>query len=141
MTLKNFISKKLISVDMDDELTKVKALFNKHPIHHLLVTENKALVGIITDRDLYMHLSPNIGTRKETHADAALLRQRAHQIMSKKTITASPTMGIYEAILKFHDHHISCLPIVDEKNIPIGIITWRDILAILAKQYRQKAKK
>jgi len=141
MALKNFISKKLISVDMDDELTKVKAVFSEHNIHHLLVTEDKILVGIITDRDLYMHLSPNIGTRKETHADAALLRQRAHQIMSRNLITASPSMGIYDAILKFHDHHISCIPIVDENNAPIGIITWRDIVAILAKQYRQKSKK
>lgn len=141
MILEKFTSKTLISVNMDDELTKVRALFNEHPIHHILVTENKVLVGIITDRDLYMHLSPNIGTRKETHADSALLRQRAHQIMSRKLISADPTMGIYDAILKFHDHHISCLPIVDNNNIPLGIITWRDILAILAKQYRQKHKK
>jgi len=40
----------------------------------------------------------------------------------------------------FHDNHISCLPIVDEDNKPIGIITWRDIIKIIALQYRQKLK-
>ncbi len=140
MSLKNIMSQNLITVEMDDDLNKVQDLFNQHNIHHILVTDAKKLVGVLTDCDLYKHLSPNIGTRKETHADISLLHQKAHQIMCRKLITASSSMGIYDAILKLHDHHISCLPIIDSDNKPIGIITWRDILAIIAKQHRQRMK-
>jgi acetoin utilization protein AcuB len=104
------------------------------------VTEEKKLVGIITDRDLYKHLSPNIGTRKESHADIALLRQKAHQIMSRTLITATPEMTIKEAVIIFDNNHISCLPITNDNNEPIGIITWRDILAILALSYKKSKK-
>ena len=138
MSLSAFMTKNPLSVDLDDELSKVQELFNQHPIHHVLVTEKKVLVGVITVADLHKHLSPNIGTRKETHADASLLRQKAHQIMDHNVVTGTPTMSIFDAVLKFDDHKLTCLPIVDEKNHPIGIITWRDIIAILAKQHRQK---
>jgi len=141
MSLENLMSKDLLAVELDDELSKVQDIFNNHNIHHVLVTDEGVLVGTITVADLHKHLSPNIGTRKETHADASLLRQKAHQIMDRKLVTASVNMSIYDAVLKFDDHKLTCLPIVDENNKPIGIITWRDILAILAKQHRQKMKK
>jgi acetoin utilization protein AcuB len=140
MALATIMSKNLIYVDMDDDLGKVKSLFEQHNIHHILVTEEKKLVGIITDRDLYKHLSPNIGTRKESHADIALLRQKAHQIMSRTLITATPEMTIKEAVIIFDNNHISCLPITNDNNEPIGIITWRDILAILALSYKKSKK-
>jgi len=141
MALENLMSTNLLSVDLDDELAKVQEIFNQHNIHHVLVTDRGVLVGTIILADLNKHLSPNIGTRRETHADTSLLRQKAHQIMSRELVTAPPSMGIYDAVLKFDDNKLTCLPIVDEKNKPIGIITWRDILAILAQQYRAKIKK
>ena len=140
MSLKNLMSTNIISVRMDDDLNKVRDLFKAHNIHHILVTDKDTLVGVLTATDLYKHLSPNIGTHKETQADISLLHQKAHQIMSHELFTATPSMGIYDAILKFHDHHLSCLPIVDEENKPIGILTWRDIIAIVAKHHRQKQK-
>jgi acetoin utilization protein AcuB len=141
MAIKNLMSKNILSVDLDDELNKVQEIFIVHNIHHVLVTDKGKLVGTITLSELNKHLSPNLGTRKETHADISLLRQKAHQIMNRKLVTAPPTTGIYDAVLKFDDHKLTCLPIVDAKNKPVGIITWRDILAILAKQHRLRMKK
>ena len=141
MSLQHLMSSNLLCVDMDDDLEKAQEIFTKHGIHHLLVTEKKNLVGVLTISDLYKHLSPNIGTRKETQADISLLHQKAHQIMSRNLITATPDMSIYDAILKFHDHKVSCLPIVDGTGTAVGILTWRDILAILAKQHRQRLNK
>jgi acetoin utilization protein AcuB len=140
MAIASFMTSNPMMVDMDDELSKVKKIFVQHHIHHLLVTDQKKLVGVLTDRDLYKHLSPNVGTAKETHNDIVLLHKRAHQIMARDPIVASQDLTINEAVLMFHDHHISCLPIVDDAMIPIGILTWRDIIAILAKQYRRKLK-
>ena len=60
--------------------------------------------------------------------------------MARDLITATEDLAINEAVLLFYDHNISCLPIVDEKNQPIGIVTWRDIIKVLALQYRRKTK-
>ncbi len=141
MSLETLMSTELLYIDMDDTLETAEKIFDEHGIHHLLVTENKKLVGVITVADLYKHLSPNVGTRKETQADISLLHQKAHQIMSRNLTTAKPDMGIYDAVLKFSDNKVSCLPIVDDEGKPVGILTWRDILSILAAQYRQRIAK
>ncbi|NQY64262.1 MAG: CBS domain-containing protein [Alteromonadaceae bacterium] len=138
MSISNFMSSNLISLELDDDLNKVKAIFDSKKIHHILVLDNKELVGVVTDRDLYKHLSPAIGTNKETFSDSMLLHKKVHQIMSRNLITAPADISVNKAVLLIHDNHISCLPIVDKNSHPIGIITWRDILKLLALKYRKK---
>jgi len=123
---------------MDDDLSKVRDMFTQHNIHHLVVTDQHKIAGVLTDRDLYKHLSPTAGTAKETYTDITQLHKKAHLIMAREPVVASEDISINEAVLMFYDHHISCLPIVDQQMRPIGILTWHDIIAIFAKQYRQK---
>ncbi|MEW6981635.1 CBS domain-containing protein [Colwelliaceae bacterium 6471] len=138
MSVEKIMSRKVITLDIDDNLNSAKDIFDAHKIHHILITDNKALVGIVTDRDLYKHLSPAIGTRKETSHDTMLLQKKINLVMSKTPITSNKHISLNEAVLLFHDNHISCLPIVNELNQAIGVITWRDIIKILANNYRQK---
>lgn len=139
MKIENLMSKKLITLSMDATLSKAKEIFENKNIHHLLITDDDGLLaGVITDRDLYKHLSPTIGTNQETHRDTALMQKKLHQIMARNLITSQAQQSLNEAVLLFYDNHISCLPIIDEQNKAIGIITWRDILKVLALQYRKK---
>lgn len=138
MAIEQIMSKKLITLMIDDDLEKAKDLFENNNIHHILILDNKKLVGVITDRDLYKHLSPAIGTAKETHKDTALLQKKIHLIMNRNLITARKEISINKAVLLFNDNHISCLPIIDKNFAVVGIITWRDILKTVAQQYLKK---
>ena len=138
MNISAIMSTKLITLTMDDSLADAKTLFEQHPIHHILIIDDKkALVGVLTDRDLYLHLSPTIGTAKETHQDLQMMKKKVHQIMTRDIITASSTLTVKEALLLLDDHHISCLPIIDSNKL-VGIISWRDIISVLADIYRQQ---
>lgn len=138
MAISQIMRRNLITLDMDDTLSDAKGLFEHHDMHHILITEEGKLTGVITDRDLLQHLSPTIGTRKETPQDTFILNKKVHLIMSRDIIKASADITLNEAVLIFYDHQISCIPVVDEKNHPIGIITWRDIIKVIAVQYRKK---
>lgn len=138
MSVSSFMTREIISLDIDDDLTKAKNVFDNNNLHHILINNGKELAGIITDRDLHKHLSPRIGTNKETPRDTSLLKKKIHLIMSREVVTATTRTTLNEAVLLFYDNHISCLPIVDENFHAIGIITWRDIIKIIALQYRQK---
>jgi acetoin utilization protein AcuB len=139
MKIAKLMTKKLITLYLDDDLNKARALFNEHKIHHILIlNDDDTLAGIITDRDLFMHLSPTVGTSKESHKDVSLLQKKIHQIMARDLVVASAEFSLHEAVLLFHDNHISCLPIIDQYNKVVGIITWRDILKVIALQYRKK---
>ncbi|GAB3011931.1 CBS domain-containing protein [Bowmanella dokdonensis] len=126
------MTKRVVSVAPDTGLAEVKRLFDAARFHHLLVVENKQLVGILSDRDLFRALSPNLGTAAETRRDTATLNKKVHQIMSRQLWVLYPQNDIYDAINLFHSQKISCIPVVDENRTPMGIISWRDIIKLLA---------
>ena len=55
------------------------------------------------------------------------LERKVHQIMSRDVITLKVTDTMVRAIGLFNQHKISCLPVIDEFDKPVGIVSWRDI--------------
>ena len=138
MNVDKIMTKKIVTVEMDDSLSLLKEIFDNVHFHHLLVVEAGKLHGVISDRDLLKVLSPNIGTMAETTKDLASLNKKAHQIMSRQPITLTEGSNIYDAITIFMEQSISCIPVVNPENKPVGIISWRDILRVITAK-RQKA--
>jgi acetoin utilization protein AcuB len=131
MSVQQIMTKKIVTVEMDDSLALVKDIFDNLKFHHVLVIESMKLVGIVSDRDLLKALSPDIGTISETFKDKTTLNKRVHQIMSRNPITLHPDASISDAVNLFNMHKISCIPIVDLNSRPMGIVSWRDILKAL----------
>jgi CBS-domain-containing membrane protein len=67
---------------------------------------------VVSDRDLFKALSPNIGTNIETYKDTATLNKRVHQIMSRKPKILREDATVDAAIDLFNEHAISCIPIL-----------------------------
>lgn len=132
------MSTALVTVNIDDTLLTVKEIFEHFEFHHLLVLENEGLVGIISDRDLLAALSPAIGTPAETSRDLALLSKRAHQICTRNPVVVKQKDSVMSAIDIFNDENVSCVPVVDNNNRPVGILTLRDILMHLAELHKNK---
>jgi acetoin utilization protein AcuB len=131
--LGQIMTRRIVTVSMDDSLRKVRELFDTHGFHHLLVVERGKLIGVISDRDLLRSLSPFLGHEfSERPQDAATLNKRVHQIMTRRLVTGSEQTPVVEAMRMILDHQVSCLPVVDACGQPIGIVTWRDLLNALA---------
>jgi acetoin utilization protein AcuB len=132
MAMSDIMTTRVVTVEMDDRLEVVKDIFDTMSFHHLLVVdEHKKLSGVVSDRDLLRALSPYVGSAAETARDLATLNKRVHQIMSRRPITLRPQSGISEAVNLLLTHRISCIPIVDDENKPVGIVSWRDIVKSL----------
>ena len=138
MSLQRLMSKVVATVSMDDRLSVVKAKLDKTGYHHFLVLNEGTLFGIISDRDFLRAISPNLGTTVETTRDLATLDKRVHQIMTRDPISLTLDNSVYDAIKLFNHANISCIPIVDHANKPIGIITWRDILKSIELKHENK---
>ena len=54
------------SVDVDAPLHLVKEFMIEHQIRHIPVTENKQLVGVVTDRDIKLFLGPDFDYPRES---------------------------------------------------------------------------
>jgi acetoin utilization protein AcuB len=136
MKVDQIMTTKIVTVEMDDSLSVVRDIFAHAPFHHLLVVDAGKLYGIISDRDLFKALSPALGTAAETAKDSACLHKKAHQIMSRNPITLAVGANIYTAIDIFVNKAISCIPVLDAGNKPVGIISWRDILKAMAARHK-----
>lgn len=129
MKIENFMTSEVISVDLDDRLALVQELFNKNKFHHLLVVDStNKLVAVISERDLLKAISPNINLPSATAKDIATLNKRVHQVVSRKLTKIYQFSSLAAAVKLFKEEKVSCLPVVNNDNVPVGIITWRDIL-------------
>jgi len=138
------MSIKVVTVSPDDSLQVVRRLFDAHRFHHLVVAERGKAQGVISHRDLLKHLSPFVGTLSEKTRDTWTLDKRVHQVMSRSIVWADPDTPITEVSLMMAANRISCLPILDDKGRPIGIVTAFDVLRwvadILHPEFREQAE-
>lgn len=128
MQIASIMTSRVATVELDDTLRTINGIFYSAKFHHILVVENKKLIGIISDRDLFKASSPFVKTPAERPQDLARLTRKAHQIMSRELITASRDTTIAEAVQLLLDNDVSCLPVVTSDNQIEGIVTWKDLI-------------
>ena len=124
----------VISVRPNDTLDKINALMHKHKIHHVIVIdENKLIAGIVSDRDILSAISPFLGTSVENKLDRSTLEKTAWQLMKPNPVVARVSNTIPEAANLLIQSNISCLPIIDVSGALVGMLSWKDILRVIAK--------
>lgn len=129
MKIEEIMSEEVTCIDLDDRLSVVRELFIKHKFHHLMVTDNKnQLIAVISERDYLKATNSNLELPAASEKDLAMLNKRVHQIVSKKLVAIKQFSPFSEAIKTFHDTGMSCLPVINSNNQPVGVITSRDII-------------
>ena len=118
------VTRKVMTVEMEDSLLAIREIFENVEFHHLLVMDGQKLVGVISDRDLLGALPPF----SEKGCDAVALNKKAHQIMSRILITVDAKTSIEKAGNLLLENNISCLPVISSQGVVEGILTWKDIL-------------
>ena len=114
MLVSNRMTKDPITVTPDDFLINAKEKMEYGKFHRLPVMSDGRLVGIITDRDLRVH----VGYLAKTKVNGA---------MTEKALTVKPSATLEEAAWLFLKHQIGGLPVIDNGNL-VGMITSNDVL-------------
>ncbi len=134
------MSRRVITVSPDQDLIAVRKLFDQHKFHHLVVMDDRRVLGVISDRDLLRETSPFIDTLSERPQDLATLRKRVHQIMSRKLVVARRDDSVTSAAAAMLAHAVSCLPVVTPEGRIEGIVSSKDLLRALVEQGLSAAK-
>jgi len=134
MRLKSVMKSEVIRAGMDATLSEAITICFQQRIRHLPVVDSDGqLTGLVTDRDMRFYISHRLGTIMENNSDRETLRHHLHVIMVRRPITGRPDMPIDEAARLMVDNHIGCLPVVDTKNLLLGIVTAGDFLRLIAQ--------
>ena len=131
MLVGNWMTKDVISVDVNDSMQDAAKLIRGHKIKHLPVMENGKLVGIVTDRDLKRASASDV-TTLEIHELLFLISEiKIGDIMTKDPITIPLDCTIDEAAQILLEHKLSGAPVVDDEGQVAGVITQTDIFRVL----------
>ncbi len=127
MLVRNHMSKPAVTIASDADYKAALKLMQENALHHLPVVDAEGnLVGMAAERDLllaashYLHSAVEIG-----------------DIMHRGVVTVPPEMPVSEAASLMIDKRIGGLPVVDEGEGLIGIITETDIFKALVKSLDQ----
>jgi CBS domain-containing protein len=130
MYVKELMSRKVVTVSRNDDLRMVDDLMAERHIRHIPVLEDHALVGMVSQRDLFKAgMSSTMGYGQKGQR-AFLHTVRAKEIMTHPVITISSDTPVSEAADLMITKGIGCLPVI-EANTLVGIVTKTDLLGHL----------
>ena len=125
--------RELITVDENDQLLEAIKKLAKYKIGAIpVINSNKKLTGIISERDIVKELAKN------EDMDYSILF--VHQLMTKKVICCESDVlsdKLMELMTKNKVRHI---PIVDNSNHPIGIVSIGDVVNRLIEKIEYENK-
>lgn len=125
MQLKDLMVTDLEYVSVNDNLYEAACLMRDHNIGLLpVVDEERKLVGVVTDRDLVIR---GIAERRPNSLEIG-------KVMSSVLVKASPETTVEEAIQLMQDAQVRRLPIVNEDDQLVGIVSLGDIALKNPKQ-------
>lgn len=127
MLVKDWMSRKVVTVNVNDSMQHGINLLMEHNISMMPVMEDGRLVGIVTDRDL-KRASPSDAVMLDIQRILYLLSKlEVGAIMSRYPITLSPDHTMEEAAEIMLSKKISGAPVLDENKNIVGMITKSDI--------------
>ena len=116
------------TLSLDSSLREAQQLFERMRFHHVVIRERQKIVGVISDRDILKAISPFLGNPMERSQDRGTLSRRIHQIMKRALVTIGPHATAGEAAQTMLRETVSCLPVVDDDQQILGIVTVRDFV-------------
>ena len=129
MKVFDVMSKDPLTVSPSDTVGKAEDLMYENHYRQLPVVENKQLIGIVSDRDIRSFLAQSSLLEPEERARA--LRTKVTNIMTSKPLTVSPDDDLREAVELLIEEKIGGIPVMDESQGLMGIVTYVDVLRFL----------
>jgi acetoin utilization protein AcuB len=130
------MTKDPLTVTPTETIGQADELMNTNKIRQLPVVQGKDLVGIVTDRDIRSFLSGSLLEGVAAREEA--LNTKLREIMTTEPMTLSPDDDLQEAVEIMIDEKIGGIPVVDETEGVVGIVTYVDILRCFLNRLQEE---
>ena len=131
MLVKNWMSKEVVTVHVNDTMQDAVKLQRERGIRMLPVMEQGELVGIVTDRDM-KRASASDATTLDVHELIHLVSTiKIKHIMTKNPITVPFDFTVEETAEVLLKNKISGVPVLNHDKEIVGTITQTDLFKVL----------
>jgi len=134
LELKEIMSTKVVSISETAPFSEVEEKIREYHIRHLPIVDAKEkLVGLISQRDFFKIATIHKTPEGEVYDKDTLDRFILKDVMATERTPLRPTDKISDAIKVMVDLKYGAIPIVDDENKLVGIVSEIDILRYVAK--------
>ncbi|MGI9519203.1 MAG: CBS domain-containing protein [Pirellulaceae bacterium] len=126
MILKDLLrdSGEVFTLTVNDRIRDAMEIMHRQSVGSVVITDEDKVVGIITDRDVALGVT----------LGAATAESFVGEVMSREVHTIDQSASMFDAARKFREARVQRLPVVDEKDQLVGLISSDDMTAVLARE-------
>jgi len=130
------MTKKLVTLTINDDLYTAEKLFRKHHIRHIPIVNGEHIIGMLSLTDLErISFLDSYDRSHEENVDNVIYQMLSiEQLMVKNPIKVNSNITIKSVAEILSKNEFHALPVV-ENDILVGIVTTTDLLLYLLKQY------
>jgi len=131
MLVCDWMSKNVVTLTEDTSMIKAARIMKERKVRRLPVVDAKGrLSGIVSERDI-KGASPSQATSLDVYELTHLLSEiKIKDIMTATPLRIRPTDTVERAAQILRDNKVGGLPVVDDKDLVVGIITDTDIFRL-----------
>lgn len=128
MRVREFMTTNVITVSSDTSVVDAEKFMKLHKVRRLPVMDKGQLVGVVSDRRV-AQASPSAATSlSRWEINALMSKLSVNEIMKVDIVTVTPDTTAEAALDMAQENGVGALPIVDEKQRLVGIVTTNDFV-------------
>ncbi len=125
MKVKDAMHRHAFSVHPNASISAISETMRIHDVGAIPIVEDDRLAGIITDRDIVIRAFFNGRNPSEL---------KARDIMTKRVISCRDNENLQNAVQMMEKNKIRRLPVVDENDLLIGMLSLGDVAHVASSQ-------
>ncbi|HMT95292.1 MAG TPA: CBS domain-containing protein [Ferruginibacter sp.] len=122
------MAEKLIVADAHNSFTQIMDFFTRSKIHHLPITQNNKIIGIVSLSDIIRYLGRVLEEGKTTSISEISNSFSLDAVMTKNPYCLKTTDTIESAFEEISKGGFHALPIIQEDETLVGIVTAIDLV-------------
>jgi len=118
-------SERLAVIDAGASIRDAAGLMTQPATDLIIVCQGGAVTGVVTKTDIVLHISRNPGADLGAPVDS---------IMRRDVTTCRPSDPLDDVLQAMKENGFHRIPVVDDKQSPVGIVYVRDALQCLLEE-------
>ncbi len=126
LTVEDVMTPNPVTLGPGDTIAEADDIMDEHGFRQIPVVSKKELVGIISDRDIRSFLSGRQFGAPDERERA--MNTKIAAVMTTKPVSVELEDDLAEAIELLIEGKVGGIPVVDEEQSLVGIVTYVDVL-------------
>jgi len=126
----DIMTREVITLSEEDNLSGVSDGMEHFQFRHLPIVDGKRLIGLITHQDLLRVAASTLEPASGNKTKAFNERLFARDVMQRDVVTVREDTMVVDAARLMWDKKIGCLPVVEDGNRLVGIVTEADFVLL-----------